>query len=127
MSPKHVQYLLASVFFVLGGWSLLSPMSVLQLAITPKYQSDAPIVPILMAAFGAQAMIAGIFAAFSTFTRATFLAYGLALLPFFVFDYWFYFVDPMLTTIGMLDLVGNVIMIGLCYIGWRGLSAAEVA
>ena len=49
---------------------------------------------------------------------AHFLAYGLALLPFFVFDYYFYAVEPMLTPIGLLDAVGNVIMLWLCWIGW---------
>jgi len=117
-----IQQLLAAVFLGLGGWCLVSPSSVMALAITPEYQSDAPIVPILMAAFGAQAMIAGLFALFSRFTRATFLAYGLALLPFFVFDYWFYVVEPMLTVVGLLDAVGNVVMLALCYLGWRRLG-----
>lgn len=119
MTARTIQYLLASVFFVLGGWCLLSPASVLALAIRPEYQSDAPIVPVLMGAFGAQALIAGLFAAFSVFTRRTFLAYGLALLPFFVFDYYFYAVEPMLTVVGLLDAVGNVVMLILCWLGWR--------
>ncbi len=71
MSVRTIQYLLALVFFVLGGWCLVAPESVLELAITPQYRSDAPIVPILMAAFGAQAVIAGTFAAFTRFTRTT--------------------------------------------------------
>ena len=103
MSVRTIQYLLASVFFVLGGWCLVSPASVLALTITPAYQSDAPIVPILVGAFGAQALIAGLFAAFSRFTRATFLAYGVAL--------------------GMLDALGNVVMLALCVIGWRKAEA----
>lgn len=119
MSVRTIQYLLASVFFVLGGWCLVSPGSVLALTITPEYRSDAPIVPILVGAFGAQALIAGLFAAFSRFTKATFLAYGIALLPFFVFDYWFYAVEPMLTPLGLLDAVGNVVMLALCVAGWR--------
>ncbi|HEX5776253.1 MAG TPA: hypothetical protein VFX95_06195 [Caulobacteraceae bacterium] len=123
MSVRTIQYLLASVFFVLGGWCLVSPSSVMALTITPAYQSDAPIVPILVGAFGAQALIAGLFAAFSRFTKATFLAYGVALLPFFVFNYWFFVVDPMLTALGMLDAVGNVVMLTLCVIGWRKAEA----
>lgn len=119
MSVRSIQYLLASVFLVLGGWCIVSPSSVLDLAFRPEYQSDAPVVPILMGAFGAQALIAGTFAAFARFTRATFLAYGIALLPFFVFDYWFYVVEPLLTPIGLLDAVGNIVMLALCYLGWR--------
>lgn len=119
MSDRTIQLALASVFFVLGGWCLVSPTSVLDLAITPEYRSDAPIVPVLMGAFGAQALIAGLFAAFSRFNKATYVAYGLALLPFFLFDYWFYFVEPMLTKVGLLDAVGNAVMLLMCALGWR--------
>ena len=124
MSVRTIQYLLASVFLVLGGWCLISPASVMALTITPAFQSDAPIVPILVGAFGAQALIAGLFAAFSKFTKTTFLAYGIALLPFFVFDYWFYAVVPMLTPLGLADAVGNVIMLALCVMGWRKAERA---
>lgn len=123
MSVRTIQLLLASVFFVLGGWCLVSPGSVLALTITPAWQSAAPIVPVLVGAFGAQALIAGLFAAFARFTRATFFAYGIALLPFFVFDYYFYAVQPMLTVVGLLDAVGNVVMLGLCVLGWRAAGA----
>jgi hypothetical protein len=119
MTTRHIQYCLASVFLLLGAWCLVSPSSVLALAITPQYRSDAPIVPILMGAFGAQAIIAGLFAAFSTFTRTTFAVYAAALMPFFVFDYYFYAIEPMLTPVGLLDAAGNVVMLVLCWLGWR--------
>ena len=119
MSVRGIQWWLASVFVVLGSWCLVSPGSVLTLTITPVYQSDAPIVPSLSGAFGAQALIAGLFAAFSRFERQTFLAYGIGLLPFFVFDYWFYEVVPMLTWVGLIDAVGNVVMLAACVAGWR--------
>ena len=122
MSSKQIQYLLASVFLVLGGWCLFSPASVLELTIRPEYRSDDPIVPVLIGAFGAQALIAGLFAAFSTFTRATWAAYAVALLPFFVFDYWLFAVEPMLTSLGLLDAVGNLVMLVLCALGWRALE-----
>ena len=73
--------------------------------------------------FGAQAMIAGLFAATAIFTRRTFALYGAALLPFFVFDYYFYEVEPMLTEIGLLDAVGNAIMLFLCWLGWKRAPA----
>ena len=126
MSARSTQWWLASVFFVLGGWCLVSPASVLALAITPAYQSNARIVPILVGAFGAQALIAGLFAAFARFEQRTFIAYGVALPPFFVFDYWFYAVSPMLTWMGLLDAIGNVVMLGLCIHGW-GAAKAEKA
>jgi len=73
----------------------------------------------LSPALAPQALIAGLFAAFSRFTRATFLAYGLALIPFFYVDWRFMVVEPMLTPVGLLDAVGNFIMLGLCVLGWR--------
>ena len=125
MTVQRIQYLLASVFFILGGWCVISPASVMALTIRPDYRTEHPLVLIALGAFGAQAMIAGVFAAFSRFTRATFLAYGIALLPFFVFDYWFYVVRPVFTVVGLLDAVGNVVMLGLCVLGWRAAGPAK--
>lgn len=125
MTVRQIQWLLASVFFILGGWCLVSPASVIALTIQPAYRTDHPLALIAVGAFGAQAMIAGLFAAFSRFTKTTFLAYGIALLPFFVFDYWFYVVEPVFTVVGMLDAVGNVAMLGLCVIGWRAARAED--
>lgn len=119
MSSRRIQWALAAVFFVLGGWCLVSPSSVMALTIRPEFQSDDFIALFAFGCFGAQAILAGLFAAFSRFTKTTFLVYGLALLPFFVFDYWFFVVKPVLTPLGMMDAVGNVIMLALCVQGWR--------
>lgn len=127
MSVQTIQLLLASVFFGLGGWCLLSPATMLALAVTPEFQSSDPLVPILVGCFGAQAILSGLFAAFSRFSKITFLAYGLALLPFFVFNYYFFFVVPMLTPVGMLDFLGNLIMLVLCLKGWKAASREGAA
>ncbi|HEY3799895.1 MAG TPA: hypothetical protein VGL58_16215 [Caulobacteraceae bacterium] len=119
MSVKQLQYLLASVFFVLGGWCVVAPVSVVDLCFRPEYRATAPIVPLIVACFGTQALISGLFAAFSRFTRLTFLAYGLALIPFFVGDVWFYAVQPMLTPLGLGDFAGNTVMLAVCVAGWR--------
>ena len=126
MSTKSLQLVLASVFFVLGGWCVIAPASVVALGIRPEYQSSAPIVPLLVACFGSQALISGLLAATAQFTRVTFLAYGIALLPFFVFDAYFYAIKPMLTEIGLIDLVGNIVMLVICWLGWRRATAAFV-
>ena len=127
MTARQVQWLLASVFFVLGGWCVVSPASVMALTIRPELRTDHPVALIALGAFGAQALIAGLFAAFSRFTRATFLAYGIGLIPFFVFDAWFYFVRPVFTVVGMLDAVGNLVMLGLCVLGWRAAGREDAA
>jgi len=118
MIVRQIQGALAAVFFILGGWALFAPRSVIELTLLPEYRDGAAL-PFVVGCFGAQAMISGLFAAFSVFTRTTFLAYGMALLPFFGFNWWFTFVDPVFTMIGLLDAVGNLVMLGLCYMGWR--------
>ena len=123
MTVRQIQWGIAAVFFVLGGWALLAPQSVINLTFLPQYRTGTPILAFAIACFGAQAMISGLFATFSRFTRTTFLAYGIALIPFFVFNAWFTFIDPVFTWVGLLDAVGNVIMLALCVLGWR--RAAE--
>ena len=119
MTVKQIQWAIAAVFFILGGWCLLAPQQGIDTVVTPEYHSRDPLAVLTMACFGAQACLAGLFAAFSRFTRATFLAFGIALLPFFVFDYWFTRVEPVFNHIGMLDLGGNIVMLALCVYGWR--------
>ena len=128
MRPLVIQRLIAAVFLILGGWCLLAPGQILILAIRPAFQTDAAIAPILVGCFGAQAVLAGLFAFFSRFTRATFAAYAVALLPFFVFDWWFYAVRPVFTPFILLDAVGNLVMLGLCVMGWlrtKGLTSGR--
>jgi predicted membrane channel-forming protein YqfA (hemolysin III family) len=124
VTTRHLQYALAAVFFVLGGWCVVAPENVIALGVRPAYRSDAPIVPLLVACFGSQALISGLFAATSRFSRTTFLVYGIALLPFFVFDAYFYAVKPILTEVGLVDFIGNLVMVVACWFGWKRAPAA---
>ena len=119
MSPLLAQRLIAVPFLVLGAWCLLFPGMVERLGFRPEYQHGTATTALMMGCFGAQAMLAGLFAFFSRFTRTTFLAYGIALLPFFWFNYWFVFVVPMFTRWMALDFVANLAMLALCVIGYR--------
>lgn len=119
MTPLLIQRLIAVVFVGLGGWCLFAPSMVADMTLTPAYRGDDAVIPILIGCFGAQAVLAGLFAAFARFTRTTFLVYAIALLPFFVFDWWFYAVRPVFNEFILLDLVGNLIMLALCLVGWR--------
>lgn len=120
----RLQRLIGAVFLGLGGWCLIAPGSVIALTIRPEHQSDSLLALVTMGAFGAQACIAGLFAMTARFTAATFLAYAVALLPFFVFDWWFYAVEPLFNALILLDVAGNAVMLGLCLYGWRLLRAA---
>jgi hypothetical protein len=119
MAVQRCQWAIAAIFFILGGWALVAPQSVIDLAFLPPFRTGTAILPFAVACFGAQAIISGLFAAFSRFTQLTFLVYGIALLPFFAFNWWFTFVDPVFTRVGLLDAMGNIIMLALCVMGWR--------
>lgn len=118
MRRTVIQGLIAAVFFVLGGWCLIAPTHMASLVFRPEYRLDHPIVPIIIGCFGAQAMISGLFAAFARFTKATFLAYAIGVLPFFWFNYHFYFVEPVFTKLIFLDAIGNVVFLVLCVYGY---------
>lgn len=121
LTPLFIQRVIAAVFVVLGGWALLHPWSVAALCLRPEYR-DGSALAFTIGAFGAQALIAGLFAATARFTRATFAGYGAMLLAFLAFDVWFAAVDPVLTPLGAgLDGLGNVAMLALCVAGYRAL------
>ena len=90
-----------------------------QLTLTAAYQHNSATTSLLIGCFGAQAVLSGLFAAFSRFTKTTFLVYAIALLPFFWFNYWFVFVVPMFNAWLALDFVSNLAMLALCVLGWR--------
>ena len=96
MSAPAIQRLIAAIFVVLGGWALVHPWSVVTLSLMPEYR-QGPGIAFVIGAFGAQALIAGLFAATARFTRATFVGYGAMLLGFLGFNLWFGIVDPVLT------------------------------
>ena len=122
MTALAIQRAIAAVFLVLGGWCLVHPASVIELGLQPAYREGAGM-RFAVGCFGAQALIAALFAATARFTRATFAGYGLMLIGFLAFDYWFWAVDPVLSPLGAaLDGLGNLIMIALCWLGWRRLE-----
>lgn len=126
-TPLWPQRLLAVPFLILGGWCLIAPHMVERLAINPEYQHLSATSALLMGCFGAQAVLGGLFIAFSRWSRSTFVIYGAALLPFFWFNYYFVFVVPVMTPLMAIDLVSNLFMLGLCLWGYRVAPAKLVA
>ena len=125
MTPLTAQRLIAVPFLVLGAWCLLFPQMVERLGFTPEYYHGTTTTALMMGCFGAQAVLSGLFAAFSRFTRTTFLVYGLALLPFFWFNYWFVFVVPIFNEWMALDFVSNAVMLALCVVGYAKSPAEK--
>lgn len=125
MTPLLAQRLIALPFLVLGAWCLLLPGMVEDVGFRPEYRHSSTATAILIGCFGSQAILSGLFAFFSRFTRTTFLVYGIALLPFFWFNYWFVFVVPVFNEWMLLDFGANLAMLALCVIGYRASRQAE--
>ena len=123
MTPLLAQRLIALPFLVLGAWCLILPEMVERLAVRPAYYHGSATTALFIGCFGAQAVLSGLFAAFSRFTRTTFLVYGIALLPFFWFNYWFVYVVPIFNEWMAIDFVSNLAMLILCAVGYAGSRA----
>lgn len=113
------QRLIAAPFLILGAWCLFAPGSVERLGLRPEALMDNTTSHLLMGCFGAQAILSGLFAYFSRFTRTTFLVYGIALLPFFWFNYYFVFMQPVFNQFMLIDFASNLFMLGCCVWGWK--------
>lgn len=105
----------------------MAPATVLELGTRAEFRGHGPLEPLLMGCFGAQAVLAGLFALTARFTATTFAAYAAALLPFFAFDWYFYAVRPLLTGLVLLDALGNAFMFALCIVGWKALAGTDNA
>jgi hypothetical protein len=122
LSTLALQRLIALPFLALGGWALVAPQSVLDLCLRSEVRDVSPVATLLTGCFGAQALLCALFILTTRFTRISFAVYGVALLPFFWFDYYFYAIQPIFTEFILLDLVGNVVMLALCWMGWRAAA-----
>lgn len=125
MSARWAQFGIAAVFLSLGGWALLAPGNVIDLAITEAYRENTYLTEFIMACFGAQAVLFGVMALVVRWTAPGFLVFAALLLPFFWFNYHFHYVEPVLTSIGMLDFAGNATMLILALLGWRAAKRDE--
>lgn len=120
MTAIFIQRLLAAVFLGLGGWALMFPGTVEQLVFKPNYLVGNETSRLILACFGAQAVLAGTVMALARFTPTTFLVFGIVgSVPFFVFNYYYVFVVEMFTNWMLLDFVGNIAIFTLCMLGYR--------
>ena len=121
-----IQKLLAMIFIGLGGWCLLTPHVVEDMVFRPDHQHMSVTTAILIGCFGAQAVLVGLVIFLTAFDARTFLVFGLvASLPFFAFNYYFYFVAEVFTGWMLLDFAGNSGILALCLAGYLDLRSAS--
>ena len=91
---------------------LLHPSSVITLGFTPPYAAMCNwTTSLMMRCFGAQAMTCGLLLGTSTMTASSFRAFGLAMIPFLFYNFWFSGVGPapgVLTSLLALEVLGNL-------------------
>lgn len=127
MTSKSIQYFLALIFLGLGGWCLITPQMVEALVFRPAYQDMTATSAVLMGCFGAQAVLAGTVIATSEFKPRTFLIFGVVgSMPFFVFNFYFYYVAEMFTAWMLLDFAGNIGILTCGILGYRLKRAEEL-
>ena len=127
MKAVHLQRILALIFIGLGAWCLLFPASVELFVMRPAYYVGNSTSELFVACFGAQAILVGAVIYTSRFLPSTFLIFGIvASVPFFGFNYYFYFVRSMFTDWMVLDFVGNIGILACGLWGYR-LSLKEAA
>lgn len=120
MTSTHIKLLLSFIFLGLGGWCVVAPGTVETLGLKPEFQHMSATSALLLQCFGAQAMLAGTIIATADFRPHTFLIFGLAgSLPFFVFNFYFYYVAEMFTEWMLLDFAGNLGILACGIAGYR--------
>lgn len=127
MSARMAQFGIAAVFLVLGGWALIAPGNVIDLAFTPEFSENSFVTRFMVSCFGAQAVLFGVMALVVDWSARAFAVFAALLLPFFVFNWYFHYEVPVLSSIGMLDFAGNVVMLALAIAGWRAIRREEAA
>ena len=120
MTSRHIQTALSIIFIGLGAWCLLMPGTVEALVFRPEFQHLSTTSMILVGCFGAQAILAGLVILTSNFKPGTFLIFGLfGSLPFFAFNYYFYFSAKVFSEWMLLDFAGNVGILLIGLLGYR--------
>lgn len=122
---KFIQRTMGSVFTGMGAVTMLFPKEVALLSFSKEFLGDQGItapLQLVMQCFGSQATLCGLLILSSEFTAQTYQTFGLAMIPYFVFDFYFWY-KGSLTNFGAVgDAVGNAIFSFCCFLGYKQLS-----
>lgn len=119
MTARNLQICLSLIFLLLGSWCLFFPSMVIEVTFRPELALASEQARFIMGCFGAQAVLTGTIILTARFTSTTFLVFGLAgSIPFFVFNFWFLFIEPVLNQWMLLDFAGNLGILAIGLWGW---------
>ena len=128
LTSRQIQVALSAIFIVLGAWCVVAPGNVEGLMLRPEYQHQDATTHVLLGCFGAQAILAGTLLYLADLSPSAFLMFGLiGSIPFYIFFNWyFYFVQPMFTSLMLVDVLGNTGIL-CCGIAGYYLKKRELA
>ncbi|KAJ3303110.1 hypothetical protein HDV03_004189 [Kappamyces sp. JEL0829] len=117
------------VFTGMGLVTMMFPSAVMRLSFQPHMQSLIflpgtnglvmnPVLKLMVQCFGSQAALCGILILSSKFQRRTFKIFGLCMVPYFVFDFYYYQQNMLSLTGALGDLAGNIIFAGCSIVGY---------
>ncbi len=116
MVSPEIDPFLSNACLTLPARCLVHPYSVIALGFTPKYIAMSNATTYLFTrCFGAQAMTCGLLLGTSEMTAFSFTAFGLAMLPYIGWNFWFSGIGPsrgMINSLMWLDFFGNCFFMG---------------
>lgn len=116
------QLVLGGVFSLMGLGTMLLPEPILKISLKNAELAYSPELSLVFRCFGAQATLCGLLLLSCRFTKTTYRNFGLAMIPFFFFDYWAWQAN-YITSLGAIgDAAGNVVFSVCCYLGWQKKS-----
>jgi hypothetical protein len=112
----------------MGLATMLFPVKVTELSFTKEFLGSEGVTPALKLAiqcFGSQATLCGVLILSCKFTSVTFRNFGIAMIPYFLFDYNFWRAGALTNFGAAGDAAGNVIFSFCCLMGYMATRGDE--
>ena len=115
---------MGTVFSGMGLATMFFPETVLKLSFKKEFLGTEGITSankLIIQCFGSQASLCGLLILSTKFTAESYRNFGLAMIPYFIFDLYFW-QKGALTAFGAVgDAFGNMIFSACCYIGYKNI------
>jgi hypothetical protein len=121
------QKVLGVVFTGMGLATMLFPGPVYELSFTKDFRGGVmtPFSKLIIQCFGSQAALCGLTALSTRWTSTSFRNFGLAMIPYFVFDAYFHYTGAITTLGAVGDGIGNIIFSYCCWVGYHNCKMEE--